>query len=92
MIGDQFMQQARAPQQPRQQYQAPRGAGIEPSVRSIGNSYNNTITRRSMASIRQAHHQQSTMALIRSHQVTTLESVDWFNNRQLLDRIGNIPQ
>jgi hypothetical protein len=32
-----------------------------------------------------------TMALVRSRRVRTLEWVDWFNNRRLLEPIGNIP-
>ena len=31
------------------------------------------------------------MALVRSRRVRTLEWVDWFNNRRLLEPIGNIP-
>jgi hypothetical protein len=32
-----------------------------------------------------------TMAKLRSRRVRDLEWVDWFNNRQLLEPIGNIP-
>ena len=31
------------------------------------------------------------MAVIRGCRVATLEWVDWFNNRRLLEPIGNIP-
>ena len=31
------------------------------------------------------------MAVVRSVEFATLEWVDWFNNRRLLEPIGNIP-
>ena len=67
-------------------------AGIEPSVGTVGDSYDNamaeTIIRLYKTEIIQRrgpwrHHEAVELA--------TLEWVDWFNNRRLLQPIGDIP-
>ena len=61
-------------------------AGIEPSVGSVGDSYDNALPRRSTASTGVDRGDRS-----RRSSSPTLEWVDWFNNRRLLEPIGNIP-
>ena len=66
-------------------------AGIEPSVGSVGDSYQRprrdhqrTLQSRSDLAAR-------AVAQLRGGRVATLEWVDWFNNKRLLEPIGNIP-
>ena len=66
-------------------------AGIEPSVGSVGDSYDNalaeTINGLYKAEVihRRSWHSREAVEL------ATLEWVDWFNHRRLLEPIGNIP-
>jgi putative transposase len=67
-------------------------AGIEPSVGSVGDSYDNalaeTINGLFKAEVIQRRGPwRSVMAV----EYATLERVDWFGNRRLLEPIGNIP-
>jgi transposase InsO family protein len=67
-------------------------AGIEPSVSSVGDSYGNALTetingRYKADVIRRRGPWRSFEAV----ELATLEWVDWFNNRRLLEPIGNIP-
>jgi len=66
-------------------------AGIEPSVGSVGDSYDNALAE-TINGLYKAEvvHRQSW----RSHEaleLATLTWVDWFNHRRLLEPIGNIP-
>jgi transposase InsO family protein len=67
-------------------------AGIEPSVGSVGDSYDNALAETinglfKTEVIRRAGPWRSLEAV----EFATLEWVDWFNNRRLLQLIGNIP-
>lgn len=67
-------------------------AGIEPSVGSVGDSYDNALAETVIGLfktevIRRAGPWRSFEAI----EFATLEWVDWFNNRRLLEPIGNIP-
>ena len=67
-------------------------AGIEPSVGSVGDSYDNalaeTINGRFKAEV---IHRRGPWRSFEAVEYATLEWVDWFNNRRLLEPIGNIP-
>ena len=67
-------------------------AGIEPSVGSVGDSYDNalaeTINGLFMAEV---IHRRGPWRNFDAVEYATLEWVDWFNNRRLLEPIGNIP-
>lgn len=66
-------------------------AGIEPAVGSVGDSYDNalaeTINGLYKAEVIHRRSWQSREAVA----LATLEWVDWFNHRRLLESIGNIP-
>ena len=67
-------------------------AGVEPSVGSVGDSYDNalaeTINGLYKAEVIHRHGPRRTFEAV---EFATLEWVDWFNNRRLLAPIGNIP-
>nr|WP_107045230.1 IS3 family transposase [Sphingomonas sp. STIS6.2] len=67
-------------------------AGIEPSVGSVGDSYDNalaeTINGLSKAEV---IHRCGPWRSFEPVEYATLEWVDWFNRRRLLEPIGNIP-
>ena len=67
-------------------------AGIEPSVGSVGGSYDNaraeTINGLFKAKV---IHRRGPSRSFDALEYATLEWVDWFNNRHLLEPIGNIP-
>jgi putative transposase len=67
-------------------------AGIEPSVSSVGDSYDNapaeTINGLYKAEVIHRHGPWRSFDAV---EFATLEWVDWFNNRRLLEPIGNIP-
>lgn len=66
-------------------------AGIEPSVGSVGDSYDNALAEtinglyKAEVIYRRAWKRREAVEL------ATLEWVDWFNHRRLLEPIGNIP-
>ncbi len=67
-------------------------AGIKPSVGSVGDSYDNALAETinglyKTEVIRRCRPWRSLEAV----EFATLEWVDWFNNRRLLEPIGNIP-
>jgi putative transposase len=66
-------------------------AGIEPSVGSVGDSYDNALAE-TINGLYQAEviHRQSWKNL-EAVEFATLDWVDWFNNRRLLGPIGDIP-
>jgi transposase InsO family protein len=66
-------------------------AGIEPSVGSVGDSYDNALAE-SINGLYKAEviHQQSWKNR-EAVELATLTWVDWFNHRRLLEPIGNIP-
>lgn len=67
-------------------------AGIEPSVGSIGDSYDNglaaTINRLFKAEV---IHRRGPWRCLKAVEYATLGWVDWFNNRHLLEPIGKVP-
>jgi putative transposase len=67
-------------------------AGLEPSVGSVGDSYDNalaeTINGLYKAEVILRRGPWRSMEAV---EYATLEWVDWFNNRRLLEPIGNIP-
>jgi transposase InsO family protein len=67
-------------------------AGIEPSVGSIGDSYNNALAE-TINGLYKAEviHRRGPWRSFEAVEYATLEWVDWFNNRRLLEPIGNIP-
>ena len=67
-------------------------AGIEPSVGSVGDSYDNALAE-TINGLYKAEviHRKSSWRTIEDVEMVTLKWVDWFNNRRLLEPIGNIP-
>jgi transposase InsO family protein len=67
-------------------------AGIEPSVGSVGDSYDNALAE-SINGLYKAEviHRRGPWRNIEAVEFATLEWVDWFNQRRLLEPIGNIP-
>ena len=66
-------------------------AGIEPSVGSVGDSYDNALAE-TINGLYKAEviHRQSWKHR-EAVELATLDWVDWFNHRRLLEPIGNIP-
>jgi len=67
-------------------------AGIEPSVGSVGDSYDNALAE-TINGLYKAEviHRRGPWRSCDAVEFATLEWVDWFNNRRLLEPIGNIP-
>jgi len=67
-------------------------AGIEPSVGSVGDSYDNGLAE-TINGLYKAEviHRRGPWRNFETVEFATLEWVDWFNNRRLLEPIGNIP-
>jgi putative transposase len=67
-------------------------AGIEPSVGSVGDSYDNALAE-TINGLYKAEviHRKGPWRSFEAVEFATLEWVDWFNNRRLLEPIGNIP-
>ena len=67
-------------------------AGIEPSVGSVGDAYDNALAE-SVIGLFKAEmiHRTGPWRGLPAVEFATLEWVDWFNNRRLLEPIGNIP-
>jgi putative transposase len=67
-------------------------AGVEPSVGSIGDSYDNALAE-TINGLYKAEviHRRGPWRSFEAVEFATLEWVDWFNNRRLLGPIGNIP-
>jgi transposase InsO family protein len=67
-------------------------AGIEPSVGSVGDSYDNALAE-TINGLYKAEviYRRGPWRSFEAVEFATLEWVDWFNNRRLLEPIGNIP-
>ena len=67
-------------------------AGIEPSVGSVGDSYDNALAE-TINGLYKAEviHRRGPWRSFEAVEYATLEWVDWFNHRRLLETIGNIP-
>ena len=67
-------------------------AGIEPSVGRIGDSYDNALAESVIALYKtEVIRRRGPWRGLEAVEFATLEWVDWFNNRRLLEPIGNIP-
>jgi transposase InsO family protein len=67
-------------------------AGIEPSVGSVGDSYDNALAETINGLYKtEVIHRRGPWRSLEAVEFATLEWVDWFNNRRLLEPIGNIP-
>jgi putative transposase len=67
-------------------------AGIEPSVGSVGDSYDNALAETINGLYKtEVIHRRGPWRGLEAVEFATLEWVDWFNNRRLLEPIGNIP-
>ena len=67
-------------------------AGLVPSVGSVGESYDNALAE-TINGLYKAEviWRRGTWRSMGAVEYATLEWVDWFNNRRLLEPIGNIP-
>ena len=67
-------------------------AGIEPSVGSVGDAYDNALAESVIGLFKaEVIHRTGPWRGLPAVEFATLEWVDWFNNRRLLEPIGNIP-
>lgn len=67
-------------------------AGIEPSVGSVGDSYDNALAETINGLFKaEVIHRRGPWRSFDAVEYATFEWVDWFNNRRLLEPIGNIP-
>jgi putative transposase len=67
-------------------------AGIEPSVGSVGDSYDNALAETVIGLYKtEVINRRGPWRSLESVEFATLEWVDWFNNRRLLEPIGHIP-
>ena len=67
-------------------------AGIEPSVGSVGDSYDNALAE-TINGLYKAEliHRRGPWRSFEAVEFATLEWVDWFNHRRLMELLGNIP-
>jgi transposase InsO family protein len=67
-------------------------AGIEPSVGSVGDSYDNALAESIIGLFKaEVIHRRGPWRSLEAVEFATLEWVHWFNHRRLLEPIGNIP-
>ena len=67
-------------------------AGIEPSVGSVGDSYDNALAETVIGLFKaEVIYRRGPWRSFESVEFATLEWVDWYNNRRLLEPIGSIP-
>jgi transposase InsO family protein len=67
-------------------------AGIEPSVGSVGDSYDNALAETIIGLFKtEVVHRNGPWRGLDDVEFATLEWVDWFNHRRLLGSIGDIP-
>jgi len=67
-------------------------AGLEPSVGSVGDSYDNALAETIIGLYKtEVIRQRGPWRGIEPVELATLEWVDWFNHRRLLEPIGNVP-
>jgi transposase InsO family protein len=66
--------------------------GVEPSVGSIGDSYDNAMAESVIGLFKaEVIYARGPWRSLESVEYATLEWVDWFNNRRLLEPIGHVP-
>lgn len=66
-------------------------AGVEPSVGSVGDSYDNALAETINGLYKAEVIHRRAWRNIEAVELATLEWVHWFNHRRLLEPIGNIP-
>jgi putative transposase len=67
-------------------------AGIEPSAGSVGDSYDNALAETIHGLFKaEVIHRRGPWRNAEAVEFATLEWVDWFNHRRLLEPIGNVP-
>jgi putative transposase len=67
-------------------------AGVEPSVGSVGDSYDNALAETINGLFKtEVIHRRRPWRSFEAVEFATLEWVDWFNTRRLLEPIGNVP-
>jgi len=67
-------------------------AGVEPSVGSVGDSYDNALAESVIGLYKtEVTRRRGPWRKLDDVEYATLDWVDWFNNRRLLEPIGNIP-
>jgi transposase InsO family protein len=67
-------------------------AGIEPSVGSVGDSYDNALAETVIGLFKtEVIHRRSPWRSLEAVEYVTLVWVDWYNTRRLLEPIGNMP-
>ena len=67
-------------------------ASIAPSVGSVGDSYDNALAETINGLYKtEVIRQQGPWRNIEAVEFATLEWVDWFNNRRIMESIGNVP-
>ena len=66
-------------------------AGIEPSVGSVGDSYDNALAETINGLYKAELIHRRSWKSCEAVELATLTWVDWFNNRRILEPIGNIP-
>ena len=67
-------------------------AGIEPSVGSVGDSYDNALAESVIGLYKtEVIGRLGPWKSLQQVELATLDWIDWFNNRRLLEPIGNIP-
>ena len=67
-------------------------AGIEPSVGSVGDSYDNALAETVIGLFKtEVIRRRGPWRNVDAVEFATLDWVDWFNKRRLLEPVGNIP-
>ena len=67
-------------------------AGIEPSVGSVGDAYDNALAETINGLYKtEVIRRRRSWKTLEQVELEPLKWVDWFNNRRLLEPIGNIP-
>jgi putative transposase len=67
-------------------------AGVEPSVSSVGDSCGNALAETINGLYRaEVTHRRGPWRNLQAVEMVTLEWVDWFNHRRLLEPVGNVP-
>jgi len=67
-------------------------AGAQPSVGSVGDSYDNALAETIIGLYKtEVIHRRGPWRSLEAVEYATLEWVDWFNHRRLLEPIGNVP-
>ena len=67
-------------------------AGIEPSVGSVGDSYDNALAETVIGLFKtEVIRRRGPWRSLEAIELATLDWVDWLNNRRLLEPVGNVP-